>query len=191
MALLPIIVAPDPRLKAKAKRVEKVDAEIAKLMDDMLETMYAAPGVGLAAPQIGVGKRVIVVDASDDDKEAQPLKMANPEIIWESDETKMYEEGCLSLPEQYDEVERSATIKVRYLDHQNEVREIEADGLLAVVIQHEMDHLEGTLFVDHLSSLKRNMILRKLTKGKRQGVWQGEMVPVPRKARAKTAASAI
>lgn len=180
MALLPIIVAPDPRLKVKAKPVEKVDAEVVKLMDDMLETMYAAPGVGLAAPQVGVARQVIVVDAADDGQEPAPLRMANPQIIWASDEIKEYEEGCLSVPEQYDIVKRPAAIKVRYLDHQNEIREIEADGLLAVVLQHEIDHLGGTLFVDHLSSLKRNMVLRKLTKLKKVGDMDAEWVPKPR-----------
>ncbi len=182
MALLPIIVAPDPRLKTKAKAVDKVDAEIATLMDDMLETMYAAPGVGLAAPQVGVSKRVIVVDAADKDEAPRPLKMANPEIVWASDETQDYEEGCLSLPDYYEKVTRPAHVRVRYLDHQNEVREIEADGLLAVVLQHEMDHLGGKLFVDHISSLKRNMILRKLTKSKKNGDLDGERVPVARAA---------
>lgn len=166
MALLPILVAPDPRLKLKAKPVETVDAAVARLMDDMLETMYAAPGIGLAAPQVGVSLRVIVVDVSPEG-ERNPLRMANPDIIWASDDLRPYEEGCLSLPEQYDEVERPARITVRYLDHQNEVRELEADGLLATCIQHEIDHLDGRLFVDHLSSLRRNMILRKLTKMKK------------------------
>lgn len=180
MALLPIIVAPDPRLKTKAQPVAKVDAEVAKLMDDMLETMYAAPGVGLAAPQVGVSKRVIVIDAAEKDEEPRPLKMANPEIVWASDELQDYEEGCLSLPEFYEKVRRPAHVRVRYLDHQNEIREVEADGLLAVVIQHEMDHLAGKLFVDHVSSLKRNMILRKLTKSKKTGELDGERVPSAR-----------
>lgn len=188
MALLPIIVAPDPRLKVKAKPVEKVDAEIARLMDDMLETMYAAPGVGLAAPQVGVAKRVLVVDAASEEEDPAPLRMANPEIIWASEETKIFEEGCLSLPDQFDEVERPAEIKVRYLDHQNEVRELHADGLLAVVIQHEMDHLGGKLFVDHLSALKRNMILRKLQKQKKQGELEPERIPVKRESAAPTKA---
>ena len=167
MALLPIITAPDPRLKKKAETVEKVDAGIAKLMAAMLETMYDAPGVGLAAPQVGVLKRIIVVDAARDEEPPRPLKMANPEIIWSSPETKLHEEGCLSLPDEYEDVERPDRIKVRYLDENNELRMLEADGLLAVVIQHEMDHLEGTLFVDHVSTLKRNMILRRLTKAKK------------------------
>ena len=167
MAVLPIIVAPDPRLKQVAKRVDKVDAETRRLMDDMLETMYKAPGIGLAAPQVGVLKRVIVVDIAREDEDPQPLRMANPELIMVSDEDAVYNEGCLSLPEHYADVTRPAAIKVRYLDHENELRELDADGLLATCIQHEMDHLEGILFVDHLTALKRNMILRKLLKAKK------------------------
>ena len=167
MALLPIIVAPDPRLKKVSKPVEKVDEEIGRLMDDMLETMYDAPGIGLAAPQVGVLKRVIVVDVSDQDEDPQPLQLANPELTWVSDEDATYEEGCLSLPEHYADVVRPAAIKVRYLDRQNEIRELEAAGLLATCIQHEIDHLDGILFVDHISALKRNMILRKLLKTKK------------------------
>ena len=168
MALLPIITAPDPRLKVKAKAVARVDDEVRRLMDDMLESMYAAPGIGLAAPQVGVPRRVIVVDTAREGEEAKPLKLANPEILWRSDELATYSEGCLSLPEHYADVTRPAEIKVRYLDYQNEVRELHAKGLLATVIQHEMDHLEGTLFVDHISPLKRSIILRKLAKAKRQ-----------------------
>ena len=167
MAILPIIVAPDPRLKQVAMPVAKVDAEMRRLMDDMLETMYKAPGIGLAAPQVGVLKRVIVIDIARDDEKPQPLRMANPELIEVSEEDAVYNEGCLSLPEHYADVTRPAAIKVRYLDHENEVRELEADGLLATCIQHEMDHLEGILFVDHLTALKRNMILRKLLKAKK------------------------
>src|ERR1700743_2103607 len=167
MTLLPIITAPDPRLKKKAATIDKVDAATAKLMASMLETMYAAPGLGLAAPQVGVLKRIIVVDPARDDEPPRPLKRANPEIVWASPETKLHEEGCLSLPEEYEQVERPDKIKVRYLDENNELRMLEADGLLAVVIQHEMDHLEGTLFVDHVSALKRNMIIRRLTKVKK------------------------
>ncbi len=168
MALLDIIVAPDPRLKKKAQPIDAVDTSIAKLMSDMLETMYDAPGVGLAAPQVGVLKRVIVVDPAREDEKPQPIKMANPEILWSSNETKEYEEGCLSLPEEYDLVQRPDRIKVRYLDEKNNQKELDADGFLAVIIQHEMDHLEGVLFVDHISSLKRNIILRRLTKIKKQ-----------------------
>jgi len=167
MALLPIITAPDPRLKKVCEPVEAVDDEIRQLMDDMLETMYNAPGIGLAAPQVGVLKRVIVVDVSGDEEENTPLFMANPELVGVSDDDASYEEGCLSLPEHYGEVIRPAKIRVRYLDRENEIREMEADGLLATCIQHEMDHLEGILFVDHLTALKRNMILRKLLKAKK------------------------
>jgi peptide deformylase len=168
MARLPILVAPDPRLKLKATAVDKVDDEIRRLMDDMLETMYVAPGIGLAAPQVGVSRRVIVVDISREDEPKAPLCLANPHLLWLSDEDATYEEGCLSVPEHYAEVARPARIRVRFLDRENEVRELEADGLLATVIQHEMDHLDGVLFIDHLSSLKRNMILRKLVKSRRQ-----------------------
>ena len=169
MSILPIITAPDPRLKLKAKPVAAVDDAIRRLMDDMLETMYLAPGIGLAAPQVGVAKRVLVLDVAGEGEEPAPLKIANPEILWRSEELATYSEGCLSLPEHYADVTRPAEIKLRYLDYQNEVRELHAKGLLATVIQHEMDHLEGTLFVDHISALKRNIILRKLAKAKRQG----------------------
>jgi peptide deformylase len=168
MALLPIITAPDPRLKAKAKPVAAVDDPVRRLMDDMLETMYAAPGIGLAAPQVGKLLRVIVIDVARDGESPRPLKIANPEILWRSSELATYSEGCLSLPEHYADVERPAKIKLRYLDYQSEIREMDLEGLLATCIQHEMDHLEGVLFVDHISPLKRNIILRKLTKLKRQ-----------------------
>jgi len=168
MASLPILIAPDPRLKLKSARVDSVDADVARLMDDMLETMYAAPGIGLAAPQVGVARRVLVVDTGKTEAERNPLRMANPEIVWVSDEDFAYEEGCLSLPEHYATVVRPKAVRVRYLDHQNEIRVIDADGLLATVVQHEIDHLDGVLFVDHLSALKRNMILRKLVKAKKE-----------------------
>ena len=168
MALLPIITAPDPRLKLKAKPVKAVDAEIRRLMDDMLETMYVAPGIGLAAPQVGVARRVLVVDTARDGEPKRPMRIANPEILWRSDELATYNEGCLSLPDHYADVARPAKIRLRYLDHENEIREIDVEGLLATCIQHEMDHLEGVLFVDHLSALKRSIILRKLSKLKRQ-----------------------
>jgi peptide deformylase len=167
MAILPIITAPDPRLKVQAKPVDKVDAQVRRLMDDMLETMYVAPGIGLAAPQVGVAKRIIVIDVADKGELPRPYRMANPEIIWKSDEAATYEEGCLSVPEYYADVERSAKVRVRYLDEQNEIRELEAEGLLAVCVQHEIDHLAGTLFVDHISALKRGIILRKLGKAKK------------------------
>ncbi len=167
MALLQIITAPDPRLKKKAAPVAAVDDDVRRLMDDMLATMYDAPGIGLAAPQVGVSKRVLVIDISNDEDGPQPLLMANPEIVWVSDEDAIYEEGCLSVPEYFGEVERPAAVRVRYLDRENEIRELEADGLLATCVQHEIDHLDGILFVDHLSALKRNMILRKLLKEKK------------------------
>jgi len=166
MAILPILVAPDPRLKRTAQRVVRVDDAIRQLMDDMLETLYAAPGVGLAAPQVGVTKRVLVVDIGKGEAR-KPLLMANPEIVSASDELATYEEGCLSFPEQFAEVERPAKVRIRYIDHENEIREVEAEGLLATCIQHEMDHLDGVLFVDHISALKRGIILRKMKKAKR------------------------
>lgn len=168
MAKREIIIAPDPRLKKACTPVDVVDSEMSALMSDMLETMYAAPGVGLAAPQVGVHKRIIVVDAARGDGPPQPHKIANPEIVWSSDEKKTHEEGCLSLPTYYEDVVRPDRIRVRYMDETNTQRELAADGLLSVVIQHEMDHLDGVLFVDHVSGLKRNMILRKLKKTKKQ-----------------------
>ncbi len=167
MTILPIVIAPDPRLKIKAKPVESVDDGIRQLMDDMLETMYDAPGIGLAAPQVGESCRVIVVDVTSEDEERNPVCMANPELSWLSDDDRPHEEGCLSLPEHYAEVVRPEAIRVTYLDRDNVACELEADDLLATCIQHEMDHLDGILFVDHVSALKRNMILRKLTKAKK------------------------
>jgi peptide deformylase len=169
MAKLDIIIAPDPRLKLKCKPVAKVDAKVVRLMADMLETMYAAPGIGLAAPQVGVTQRIIVLDVAREDEKPAPIKMANPELVWVSDEDVTYNEGCLSLPEHYADVARPKAIRVRYLDHQNEIRELAAEGLLATCIQHEMDHLDGVLFVDHITALKRNIILRKLLKAKTTG----------------------
>jgi peptide deformylase len=167
MAVLPIIIAPDPRLKIKAKPVNRVDRDVRQLMDDLLETMYAADGIGLAAPQVGVAQRVLVVDVARENEPPRPLCLANPEILWASDDIQPRSEGCLSLPEHYAEVARPVAVRVRYLDHENEIREITAEGVLAQCIQHEMDHLEGVLFVDHISALKRNIILRKLAKSKK------------------------
>lgn len=167
MAVRPIITAPDPRLKARARPVARVDDAVRRLMDDMLATMYAAPGIGLAAPQVGESLRVIVVDVAGKDEKPAPMKLANPDVVWASDEWLRGEEGCLSLPEHYAEVDRPARVRVRYLDYHGEIREIEADGTLATCLQHEIDHLEGTLFVDHISALKRSIILRKLKKLKR------------------------
>jgi peptide deformylase len=167
MALLPIITAPDPRLKIKARPVAAIDSKVRRLMDDMLETMYASIGIGLAAPQVGETSRIIVVDVAREGEKPRPLKLANPEILWRSDELVTCNEGCLSLPEHYAEVTRPEKIRLRYLDYQNEIREIKASGLLATCLQHEIDHLDGVLFVDHISSLKRGIILRKLAKAKR------------------------
>lgn len=167
MAVLPIIVAPDPRLKIKAKPVDTVDDSVRKLMDDMLETMYSAHGIGLAAPQVGDERRVIVVDTARADDEPKPIFLANPQIVEIADDDRVHEEGCLSLPEHYAEVVRPDWVKVRYLDRDNEIRELKAEGILATCIQHEIDHLDGVLFVDHVSALKRNMILRKLQKSKK------------------------
>jgi peptide deformylase len=163
----PLVIAPDPGLKQQAAAVGRVDADVRRLMDEMLETMYAATGIGLAAPQVGVLKRVIVVDVSPANLPAQPYRMADPVITWASAELVTGEEGCLSLPEQYADVTRPARISVRYRDEADAERELDADGLLAKCIQHEIDHLDGILFVDHLSTLKRGIILRKLAKAKK------------------------
>jgi peptide deformylase len=167
VAILPVIIAPDPRLKMRCQAVERVDAEVRRLMDDLIDSMGAANGIGLAAPQVGVTRRVIAVDVHGEDEEPNPLALANPEILSASDEVMVNEEGCLSLPEYYAEVRRAAAIQVRYVDRQGKVCELAAEGLLATCIQHEMDHLDGILFVDHISALKRNIILRKLSKMKR------------------------
>jgi len=171
MAILPLIIAPDPRLKKRAAPVSGVDDGIARLMDDMLETMYDANGIGLAAPQIGRLDRVIVVDIADKKEEPQPMALANPEVIWESEDAAEYNEGCLSLPEQYSDVVRPRAVRVRYMDRDNRPAEIYGEGLLAVVLQHEIDHLEGVLFVDRISLLKRNIIIRRLQKWKKSGAY--------------------
>ncbi|HEX3700203.1 MAG TPA: peptide deformylase [Phenylobacterium sp.] len=164
MALREILVVPDPMLKQVSARVERVDDELRALMDDMLETMYAAPGIGLAAIQVGEPRRVIVMDLAREDEDKQPRCFVNPEILWASEETAPYEEGCLSVPEIYDEVERPARVKLRYQNYQGETVEEDAEGLFAVCIQHEMDHLEGVLFIDHLSRLKREQAIKKVKK---------------------------
>ena len=168
MALREILVAPDPRLKIKARPVEKFDDELRTLLDDMVETMYAAKGIGLAAPQVGVPSRAIVMDLAREGEPPAPRKFVNPEIVWASDEEVPCEEGCLSVPGQYADVTRPERVRVCYRDETGVRHEIDCDGLLAVCIQHEMDHLEGVLFVDHLSALKRNMMLRKVQKAQRQ-----------------------
>ena len=168
MALREIITAPDSRLKVISKPVAGVDDALRALMDDMLETMYAAPGIGLAAIQVGVPKRVIVMDIAREGEPPTPRYFVNPEIVWASDETAVYEEGCLSVPEIYDGVERPARCRIAYLDYDGKKQVMEAGGLLATCIQHEIDHLNGVLFIDHLSRLKRDMVLRRLTKAKRR-----------------------
>ena len=164
MAIRPIVILPDPVLRRKAAPVTAVDDDIRQLMDDMLETMYDAPGIGLAAPQIGISSRIIVMDCSDDDDNPAPLKMANPEIIWKSDDKDTLEEGCLSIPGHRGDVTRPSEIELRYLDQNGDEQQLRTGGLLAVCIQHEIDHLDGVLFIDYLSRLKRDMIIRKMTK---------------------------
>ncbi len=174
MAILPILEAPDPRLRVKSTPVETVDADLRKLIADMFETMYAAPGIGLAAIQVGVPKRVLVIDLQEresEEEEAEPVRnprvFINPEIHDPSAEQSVYNEGCLSVPDQFAEVERPATIHARWLDEKGEAHDEQIDGLLATCLQHEMDHLEGILFIDHLSRLRREMILKKLKKERR------------------------
>ncbi|WP_397399577.1 peptide deformylase [Phenylobacterium sp.] len=164
MAIREILVVPHPVLKQVSTSVDVVDDALRALMDDMLETMYDAPGIGLAAVQIGVPKRVIVMDLAGKDEPPAPRYFVNPEIVWASDDTAPYEEGCLSVPEYYDEVERPARVKLKYLNYQGEAVEEDADGMFAVCIQHEMDHLEGVLFIDHLSRLKREQAIKKVKK---------------------------
>lgn len=167
MTVRPILTAPDPRLQALSTDVEEVDAEIRKLVDDMAESMYAADGIGLAAVQIGVPKRVIVIDLDQKEGKKNPRPFINPKILWASEEMAVFEEGCLSVPEIWDDVERPARIRCEYLDIDGKTVELEADGMLATCLQHEMDHLNGVLFIDHLSRLKRSMALKKLTKAKK------------------------
>jgi len=167
MTIRPILTAPDPRLKAVSTDVETVDSAIRTLIDDMAESMYAAEGIGLAAVQIGVAKRVLVIDLDQKDGKKNPKAYINPKIVWASDEMAVFEEGCLSVPEIWDDVERPARIKCEYLDRDGNSQVLEADGLLATCLQHEMDHLNGVLFIDHLSRLKRAMAVKKLTKLKK------------------------
>ena len=167
MAIRPILIAPDPRLKAMSEEIAGVDADIRALADDMLESMYAADGIGLAAIQIGVPKRVLVMDLVRKDGKNEPRVFVNPKILWTSDETALCQEGCLSVPDIWEEVERPAQIRAEYLDRDGRLHNIEAEGLLATCLQHEIDHLEGILFVDHLSRLRRSMALKKLAKAQR------------------------
>ncbi|MGF1475053.1 MAG: peptide deformylase [Geminicoccaceae bacterium] len=166
MSLRTILIAPHPVLKRQAEPVSAIDGELLALMDDMLETMYAAPGVGLAAPQVGVEKRAVVIDVGGKET-PDPIFLINPEIIAFGSETEVAEEGCLSLPDQFADIERAQQVRVRYTDREGTSHEIHAEGLLARCLQHEIDHLDGILFVDHLSALRRSMILRRLKKSQR------------------------
>ena len=163
-----IITEPDIILRKKSVTLEKVDDDLRDLMDDMLETMYAAPGIGLAAIQIGILKRLVVIDISKEKEKRKPIFLVNPEIIYRSKETSVYEEGCLSLPGQFAEVERPAECSVKYIDYFGKDKELKANGLLATCIQHEIDHLNGILFIDYLSKLKKDMIIKKLVKHKKE-----------------------
>ena len=168
MAKKKILVIPDPLLRKVSEPVNSVNTEVKNLMDDMLETMYAAPGIGLAAVQIGVLKRIIVIDLSKEGEKKNPLFIVNPEITFKSNELISYEEGCLSIPNQFAEVKRPSSCKVNFLDYNGKKKEIDADGLLATCIQHEVDHLNGILFIDHLSKLKKDLILKKTKKQKKE-----------------------
>jgi peptide deformylase len=164
MAVREIIKLPDKRLRLVSDPVKRIDAGVRKLIEDMFETMYAAPGIGLAGIQVGVAKRVIIMDLSKKEDARKPEVFINPEITWASEEKSTYEEGCLSIPEYYEEVERPAAVKAKYLDLEGKSREIEATGLLATCLQHEIDHLNGILFIDHISKLKRDRVTKKFAK---------------------------
>jgi peptide deformylase len=164
MALRDILKIPDKRLRLVSEPVKRIDAGIRALAEEMFETMYDAPGIGLAAIQVGVPKRVVVMDLSKKDEAQEPQVFINPEIVWTSKETSTHEEGCLSIPEYYEEVERPQQVKVKYLDLDGKAHEIEADGLFATCLQHEIDHTNGVLFIDHISKLKRDRVIKKFTK---------------------------
>jgi peptide deformylase len=164
MSIKPLIILPDPVLRQVSKPVERFDAPLKRFSDDMLDTMYDAPGIGLAAIQVGEPIRMLVIDLAKEDEPKAPQIFVNPEIVRKSDERSVYEEGCLSIPDYYAEVERPATIRVKYFDVEGKLHEIDADGLLATCLQHEIDHLDGVLFIDHISRLKREMVVRKFRK---------------------------
>lgn len=168
MTVLKILKEPDPILRNKSKEVDEVDNQVRLLMDNMLETMYQAPGIGLAAPQVGILKRVIVIDLSKDDEKKNPIFIVNPKIIWKSEERSSREEGCLSLPGYFAEVTRPSKCKLEFLDYHGKKKELEADDLMATCIQHEVDHCDGILFIDYLSKLKKDMIIKKLIKSKKE-----------------------
>ncbi len=170
MTIKPLIILPDPLLRQVSTPIERVDADLQKLADDMLETMYDAPGIGLAAIQVGIARRLLVIDVSKEGEEKQPLVIINPEIIKSSDARSVYEEGCLSIPDYYAEVERPAQVTVKSIDRDGKEQVIEADGLLATCLQHEIDHLNGVLFIDHISRLKREMVIKKFAKAAKSKV---------------------
>ena len=168
MTIKKILIEPDPILRKKSDPVQAVDDHVRKLMDDMIETMYKAPGIGLAATQIGILKRIVVIDISKDDEKKNPLFIVNPEIINQSKNTSIHEEGCLSLPGQFAEIERPAECTLKYIDYHGKEKKLKANGLLATCIQHEVDHLNGILFIDYLSKLKKDIIIKKVSKDKKE-----------------------
>ena len=168
MSIRPILVIPDLRLRLRSEPLERVDAETRALVDDMFATMYDAPGIGLAAIQIGVPKRIVVLDTAKNEEPANPLVLIDPHIVWSSEDKRVYQEGCLSIPEFFEDVERPDRVRVTFLDRDGNTCEREADGLLATAIQHEIDHLNGVLFIDHISRLKRERVVKKFTKAARR-----------------------
>jgi peptide deformylase len=170
MALREILILPDKRLRLVSEPVQKIDAEVKKLVEDMFETMYEAPGIGLAAIQVGVPRRIVTMDLSKKDEDKERRVFINPQIVWSSEEKRLHEEGCLSIPEFYEEVERPAQVRVKYLDLGGKEQEIEASGLLATCIQHEIDHINGVLFIDHISKLKRDRVTKKFAKAAKRAV---------------------
>ena len=173
MAIRPIITLPDRKLRLVSEPIPKVDAATQALLDDMMETMYDAPGIGLAAIQLGLPHRLVVLDVAKQDEPKQPLFLVNPEIVWSSEGRSIYEEGCLSIPDIYEEVERPEAVRVRFLDRDGQACEMPADGLLATAVQHEIDHLNGVLFVDHISRLKRDRVIRKFAKAAKKAADEG------------------
>jgi peptide deformylase len=173
MAIRPIITLPDPKLRLRSEPIARVDDPTRALLDDMIETMYDAPGIGLAAIQLGLPHRLVVLDTARQDEPKAPLFLVNPEVVWSSDERSVYEEGCLSIPDYYEDVERPGSVRVRFLDRDGQSCEMAADGLLATAIQHEIDHLNGVLFVDHISRLKRERVLRKFVKAAKKAAEEG------------------
>ena len=177
MAIRPIISLPDPRLRLVSQPVGRVDDSVRALLRDMLETMYDAPGIGLAAIQIGIAQRLVVIDLAKKEEEPRPLYLVNPEIVWSSQERSSYEEGCLSIPEYYEEIERPAKVKARFVDQDGKRQEIEAEGVLATALQHEIDHLNGVLFIDYLSRLKRDRVIKKFIKAAKRDAEPPEVRP--------------